>query len=1342
MKDIIFLQEGIEIMKLRKRIVSIMLTLMMVLLCAAPASAAETAPTKAAGAISQKSVTMYVGNTTKLTVDGVSGKVKWSSSNKSVATVSTKGKVTALKKGKATITAKVGKKTFTCKVKVKEPSLSTKKLTIRSGLSAYVELNGSKIKTARSSNPKVAKITKDGKIKAKNPGTATITIVSKSKKQYTCLVTVVAGIGDSKLALTAGDAKGVKLYGTTIKSAKSSNKKVATVDKKGKIKAKKAGKATITVVGADNKSYKCKVTVSPKATKKTITFDSNGGSEVKSQKVITNGFAEKPAVPEKNGYMFANWYTDSACEKEFDFGTRITKNTTLYAKWIPNSYYGSIYTRGEWIDKLATLIDMNLSTDAATMDHYFADTQDSEYVVAIETAYAYGILPDVVLEDEEQDVPCFEPNGIADREFVAYTLAKALGLQSGNADSFACGDKSDLKYASEDCAVVQADLMRLVDGDFKPTASLTSADLQLITDKAKNILDSVNLANVAKYDKSEFSNNTLKDELKKETKYTVTENGDGSVNVVIKQDSATSQIHNGSVIVLPANSKNPEGVALKVDKVVNLGNKYRFTGTAPKLEEVYSSIDFVSAAKADVNNLTAASGVKVSYDPNGVVIPDDSPLTMKNINLGGSVGLPGKLKYDIHEKKFGQFVKLKGSVEISIPDITAKVNADAGLFSGIEIKEVTFSMTEKIKIEEKLEATLLESGYELTNSAGATRFEGGRIELGRVPFAIPNAPGLSVDVIFFVNVSAKGSVSVSYTINATEGFQYKDGSFRWIKDFRDSLDAIEIKGSASVTVGAGLELTAFELMDLVGATFEVGPAFEASFTAHALATDTLYCGDISLYLTAKAALDKESVLGKLLDKVWHYTLEIELLKNDKNNPIKLALHIENGHKVPYCTFGRGVLEGKVVDAATNSPIVGARMQIYTKDTHTLIRTRYTDSRGIYKVDNLDAGSDYAVSISANGYERYDSEVSILTAENTYAEVAKMLKRTDEIGTLNLGANDAITGRALSDFSYVIRKGWNNTTGEVVKSGRCSSMKEAIELPSNNYTVVVTKDGYIETIENVAVIEYRTVDIDVTLCPNDAGTFDFDNNICVVLRWGEYPRDLDSHMFGPDGSDGRFHTWFSHKTATDYAGNKIADLDVDDTSSYGPETSTVYGIKDGVYSFYVHDYTNRYNYSSTGMATSGAKVFLYANNRITTFFVPTSGVGTVWHVFDYNSVTKEIIPVNSFSGHDPYVYDAASGEGADSSSDIDELLNSVNNTEKSDVAEDEEISSDEVVIDEADAEAEVVVDITDDVTSEATDEELVIEGDEDVVEEVEAIVDEDTIVETEDNAISEEKVDLL
>lgn len=135
----------------------------------------------------------------------------------------------------------------------------------------------------------------------------------------------------------------------------------------------------------------------------------------------------------------------------------------------------------------------------------------------------------------------------------------------------------------------------------------------------------------------------------------------------------------------------------------------------------------------------------------------------------------------------------------------------------------------------------------------------------------------------------------------------------------------------------------------------------------------------------------------------------------------------------------------------------------------------------------------------------------------------------------------------------------------------------------------------------------------------------------MLTWGEYPSDLDSHLYYFDDDGGNFHTCYYNK---DYREGEtlVANLDLDDTTSYGPETSTVYQVaENGVYSFYVHDYTNKDSGSSTAMSNSGAQVKLFSGSQlVATFNIPENRGGTLWHVFDYNSYTQEFVYVNEFS----------------------------------------------------------------------------------------------------------------
>lgn len=74
--------------------------------------------------ISKTKATLYTGDSTTLKISGTKKAVKWTSSKKSIATVSSKGKVTAKKEGSTTIIATVNSKKYTCKITVKEKLLS------------------------------------------------------------------------------------------------------------------------------------------------------------------------------------------------------------------------------------------------------------------------------------------------------------------------------------------------------------------------------------------------------------------------------------------------------------------------------------------------------------------------------------------------------------------------------------------------------------------------------------------------------------------------------------------------------------------------------------------------------------------------------------------------------------------------------------------------------------------------------------------------------------------------------------------------------------------------------------------------------------------------------------------------------------------------------------------------------------------------------------------------------------------------------------------------------------------------------------------------------------------
>ena len=145
---------------------------------------------------------------------GESAVLRFASSDKSVAKVSSKGLITAKKAGTATVAVKThnGLKA-TVKVKVvdapKKVALSEKKLSIAVGqtaqLTAKVTAGASSVLTWRSSEPEVASVDAEGRVTGLKPGTATVAVKTFNKRVAKCKVTVVEAAPEAEQPTTSQD---------------------------------------------------------------------------------------------------------------------------------------------------------------------------------------------------------------------------------------------------------------------------------------------------------------------------------------------------------------------------------------------------------------------------------------------------------------------------------------------------------------------------------------------------------------------------------------------------------------------------------------------------------------------------------------------------------------------------------------------------------------------------------------------------------------------------------------------------------------------------------------------------------------------------------------------------------------------------------------------------------------------------------------------------------------------------------------------------------------------------------------------------------------------------------
>lgn len=165
--------------------------------------------------ISSKVATLEQGSTKTLKIDGTKRTVTWSTSKKSVATVSSTGKVTAKAIGDATITASVSGRKLTCKITVKEPIIiSHTSYTLSIGKTKTLKISGTTKSCSWTSNKNsVATVSSKGKITAMSTGKATITATVDGKK-LTCIVKVREG--NPYLSKVPFEAKEVKFGNSSI----------------------------------------------------------------------------------------------------------------------------------------------------------------------------------------------------------------------------------------------------------------------------------------------------------------------------------------------------------------------------------------------------------------------------------------------------------------------------------------------------------------------------------------------------------------------------------------------------------------------------------------------------------------------------------------------------------------------------------------------------------------------------------------------------------------------------------------------------------------------------------------------------------------------------------------------------------------------------------------------------------------------------------------------------------------------------------------------------------------------------------------------------------------------
>lgn len=292
----------------------------------------------------------------------------------------------------------------------------------------------------------------------------------------------------------------------------------------------------------------------------------------------------------------------------------------------------------------------------------------------------------------------------------------------------------------------------------------------------------------------------------------------------------------------------------------------------------------------------------------------------------------------------------------------------------------------------------------------------------------------------------------------------------------------------------------------------------------------------------------------------------------------------------------------------------------------------TDENGYYEVSQLPEGV-YSVEATAPGYMSLTLNSIEITSDAgsfTLPTFQMLSSNMSGANTVTGTAIDATTGTPIANVTLNIRANWNNTSGDVVATTTTDAEGNySVSLNRGYYTIEFVMDGYTSTFVNVASSNAVGATHGV-LSPTTTTEVVDSTEFRIVLTWGERPRDLDSHLVGPDDEQVFYHVYFGDKNFYDAAGNVVTSLDVDDTSSYGPETVTIPNADvNKTYYYSVHDWSNGGNAESTAMSASGANVKVYQGSvLVKEYNVPLNQTGYIWNVFKIEN--GRVVDINEYN----------------------------------------------------------------------------------------------------------------
>ena len=511
-------------------------------------------------------------------------------------------------------------------------------------------------------------------------------------------------------------------------------------------------------------------------------------------------------------------------------------------------------TRAEWIQSLVKIFDMTVEEGAPPENYYSDLTGDETYYRDILVAAEFGVI----------DTPAgeaFEPNEPATREFAAQTLNFCLGFQLGEDKQYTYAEYETVEYPDDIQVAVNRSWFALKNGNFLPQQAVTVAESEAMLKDAATIL-SGNTVN-ENYD----STYTFEKDVIVIPEGTTVDVSDDTVTIT----DSPKTIAAGQMFAVYVNGIPQAFVA---NSVSVSGNITTVQGTPT--DDAFAAIDAQGVVTAELDQVEALEGTDLSYyveETERAYETYDMAKAAQRRAIGGTIK-PKNISLSFkHDVTISSSIKGTISGKIKNPVIKYNINLAKGkaLVSLAYDVDVTYTLKGEV------------SGVKSLN------------DIKLFYWGVPGVGGFSVTF----DMELSGSIKSVQSSHEERGLSVsvKDG-VQMTKSFEAKSFSIEIEATARAGIQAKAGITELPVFN-VYIYGKVGMEAKLKSATYSDSASPKRCTHFAAYLYAECGATGSV---KLLSFKNSFDLKYTIF-SEKNSPIRICHHYEDGKLVSDCTRG-------------------------------------------------------------------------------------------------------------------------------------------------------------------------------------------------------------------------------------------------------------------------------------------------------------------------------------------------------------------------------------------------------------------------------------------------------